>query len=177
MVSAIAFYELLRYLVQLHQRKKLCYKAFILLLFSICPDYYSWWIYFNAFNDSFYSQLLHQFIFSSTELLSTIAIVLLCNKDVKNCKNKYLIIYFVSIFHILCSSVDQFLENVIFGKGKSHQQSRDIMLMFGDVINLASSLIMLRLSVNSNDSPCTVRRPIVLLFGLAIVCTVIVKNL
>ena len=173
----MGFNETLKYLVRLHQRRQLNFKTFILLLISICPDYYSWWIYFNAFNDSFYSQLLHQFIFSSTELSSTIALLLLCNKDAKNWKNKCFIIYFVAIFHILCASADQFFVNVIFGNGQSHQQGRDIMLMFGDVINLAYSLTMLRSSINSNDSPSTMRITIVLLFGFAIVLTVIVKNL
>jgi len=43
----------------------------ILYMLSIYPHYYSWWNYFNYYNEGFYDQWYHQFYFTCTEIISS----------------------------------------------------------------------------------------------------------
>ena len=53
----------------------------ILFFSSIYPHYYAWWSYFNYYNDDFYSQCWHQLFFTVTEMVSTVLVLHLVDKN------------------------------------------------------------------------------------------------
>ena len=53
----------------------------ILFFSSIYPHYYAWWAYFNYYNDDFYSQWWHQLFFTVTEMVSTVLVLHLVDKN------------------------------------------------------------------------------------------------
>ncbi|RXG63742.1 hypothetical protein Avbf_05775 [Armadillidium vulgare] len=53
---------------------------FVLLCSSIFPHYYSYWSFFNYWNDEFYKQFYHQLYFTITELISTAAVLYLLDR-------------------------------------------------------------------------------------------------
>jgi len=59
-VGMILLYEGVRYLLRLCMERRLRRSAAVLLMASIYPHYYSWWMYFNAYNDGFFKQMYHQ---------------------------------------------------------------------------------------------------------------------
>lgn len=75
----------------------------------------------NYYNDEFYSQWLHQTFFTITELLSTIYVIHLANKDSCVTSRKVMLIVGIALVHIFSSAGDQFIFNVIRGQGYSHQ--------------------------------------------------------
>jgi len=59
-LGMILLYEAVRYQLRLCMERRLRLSASLLLSASIYPHYYTWWLYFNAFNDEFYQQFYHQ---------------------------------------------------------------------------------------------------------------------
>lgn len=50
----------------------------------------------------------------------------------------------IAVLHILASGGDQFIWNVLRGKGRSHQVLRDLALMFPDILNVVLPWLELR---------------------------------
>lgn len=115
-------------------------RILILLAFSIYPHLYSWWMYFNYYNDEFYEQFWHQMLFTVTELISTLTVLTLASEEDALSHKKLLLILSIGLSHILISSWDQFVINVIRGHGEAHQVLRDVGFMLSDVINVSFSL-------------------------------------
>ena len=126
----------MKHLANLWSTSRLCYPMFVLFAAVVYPHYYSWWSYFNAWNDDFYSQWYHQAFFSSTELVSTIFVIHFCNKSNERNPQLLLVIISIAVLHILASGVDQLIENVFMGKGKWHQVSRDLGFMVPDLLHI-----------------------------------------
>lgn len=117
----IIFYETVKHLISLAFQNCLRWRMFILFVSSVFSHYYSWWVYINYWNDEFYTQWYHQFFFSITELLSTILVIHLADERKPVTRRKAFGIISIAILHILAGSLDQFITNVIKGKGYAHQ--------------------------------------------------------
>ena len=127
----------------------------LLLLGSLYPHYYSWWAYFNAFNDEFYSQFLHQGIFSFTEMTSTLVIIYLCDTRTSVKPVLLLIVIDVACLHVLGNLSDQFIVNVLKAEGEWHQVIRDLSFMFCDLLNIFIPLIEMRNYAKNHGIPFT----------------------
>ena len=109
----------------------------ILFLSVLFPHYYAWWAYFNYLNDDYYSQLLHQFFFTATELISTIVVLHLVDRQQANVTpRKILVILSVATLHVAASGWDQFVFNVLRGEGMMHQVLRDLGFMLPDLLHI-----------------------------------------
>ena len=53
----------------------------VLFLASIYPHYYGWWANFNYYNDDYFHQWWHQLFFTLTELMSSLMVLHLVNKN------------------------------------------------------------------------------------------------
>ncbi|KAG8309878.1 hypothetical protein J6590_075038 [Homalodisca vitripennis] len=120
-LCVIALYEAVRRLAVLLLNNRLRHSMLILFLSSIFSHYYSWWSFFNYWNDDFYSQWNHQLFFSLTELFSTLIVLRLADSRESVRPFKVLPIVAVAATHIVASSWDQFLDNVVRGEGSAHQ--------------------------------------------------------
>lgn len=93
----------------------------IVFLTSLFPHYYSWWGYINYYNDSFYSQWYHQMFFTVTECVSSGIVLYLIDLKHFLTHRKLLIVLGISLVHVYCSSIDQFVQNVLWQRGHVHQ--------------------------------------------------------
>jgi len=139
-ISVIALYESIKYLIGLAFKSQLRYRMLIVFLSSVYPHYYSWWSYFNYFNDDFYSQFTHQLLFSVTELASTLMVLHLANSNIKSEPSKLLFVMTIAASHVFVSCWDQFISNVIMREGYLHQVLRDIGFMLPDIIHIVLPL-------------------------------------
>ena len=130
----------MKYIIQLFCQKLLRKTMFILFASVIYSHYYSFWAYINYYNDDFYSQFYHQLFFSITELCSTGMVLLLANVNVELTSNKLLVILNIAVLHVLTAGGDQFVSNVIKGKGQLHQVLRDLLFMIPDLLHITVSL-------------------------------------
>ena len=64
-LGMILLYEAVRYQLRLSVERRLRLSASVLLTASVYPHYYTWWLYFNIFNDDFFDQFYHQVLSSS----------------------------------------------------------------------------------------------------------------
>ena len=135
-LTFIYLYECVKYLVNLHLKKKLRYAFALLYVISIYPNYYTFWMYFNYINDNFYSQFYHQLFFSMTEFVSSCVLIYLCKQDRRPHWIPVLTVVSIAVCHALVSASDQFISNVILQQGTSIQWSRDLGLMSSDVLNI-----------------------------------------
>ena len=70
----------------------------ILLLLTIYPHYYSWWMFINYYNDEYFAQYWHQVFFFVTELCSTGFVLSSVNRELPFTQRKLLmIVRFVSL--------------------------------------------------------------------------------
>ena len=53
----------------------------LLFLLAVYPNYYSWWVFVNYYNDEFYSQYWHQVFFTATEICSTLTVLASIDRD------------------------------------------------------------------------------------------------
>ena len=136
LVTVILTYEMVKNVTKLVARKQARISMVMLLATSLYPNYYTFWVYFNAFNDDFYKQVWHQAVFSVTELVSSYCVYHMCNRQEDLSLRKLLAVISIAIFHISSSAMDQFVSNVLRRGGKMHQISRDIGLMVCDIIHL-----------------------------------------
>lgn len=135
--AIVAMYEAAKYIFILISRGQARYKMLVAFSASIFPNFYGWWMYFNYYNDDFYSQFWHQLFFSITEFVSTLFILHLIDTKNPLTKKKINAIIGIALVHIFIASWDQFIVNVIKGQGKLHQVIRDLGFMFPDIINVA----------------------------------------
>lgn len=195
-LAAILLYECVKYLLSLLVMNKLRYSMFILFGSSIFAHYYGWWMYFNYYNDNYYSQFYHQLFFSVsnctafmqslnnvlifsfnicqlTEMICTGMVIHLAHVEHEVTIRKILLIFGISILHILAGGFDQFVSNVIRGEGRLHQVTivmliiqqthwliqqftlqviRDIWLMVPDLMHCIIPLILLLQARGDNFS-------------------------
>lgn len=145
-VCIIAFYEAIRWLTVLFIQRHLRYSMFVLFLSAIFSHYYSWWSYFNYWNDDYYSQWYHQLFFSTTEVISTVLVVHLADSRNAVTPMKALAVVAIAVVHVLAGSWDQFFMNVLRGEGDSHQVVRDINFMIPDVCHVVIPILELKKS-------------------------------
>lgn len=119
----ISLYECTKYLYELLLHQRIRYSMLLLFFLSIFPHYYAWWAYINYYNDDFYDQWAHQMFFTVTEIISTLVVLHLANRDNDVTARKVLAITGIGILHIMASGFDQFLSNVFGGEGYAHQVS------------------------------------------------------
>ncbi|KAK7075528.1 hypothetical protein SK128_026795 [Halocaridina rubra] len=152
-LAILLLYESVKKVIRLYFSGQIRLSMLVLLLASIYPHYYSWWSYFNYWNDDFYSQWSHQLFFSFTELASTVSVVYLLDKQVSITAKRVLIIIDIAVLHILSSSFDQFVDNVVNGNGMLHQVLRDIFFMIPDILHVVLPFLELRKLARSLDLP------------------------
>ena len=71
-----------------------------------------------------------------TEILSTAMVVHLCCRDNRLLPWKLQFIIVISLTHIVVSSLDQFITNVIHGDGQRFEAVRDLALMTPDIFHV-----------------------------------------
>ncbi|KAK7789291.1 hypothetical protein R5R35_006928 [Gryllus longicercus] len=140
----IALYESIRHLVTLALQFNLRYSMLLLFLSVFYSHYYSWWAYVNYWNDDFYHQWNHQLFYTVTELASTVLVVQLADKRNPVTLRKAIGIAGIGMMHVIGSSWDNFVSNVIHGKGYTHQVARDLGLMIPDLLHVVLPLLLLR---------------------------------
>ncbi|XP_046390136.1 uncharacterized protein LOC124158829 [Ischnura elegans] len=134
--AIVSLYESIKRLVRLALLKRLRFSMALLFLTTLFSHYYSWWSFINYWNDDFYSQWNHQLFFSLTELFSTGVILYYANSDNYISTRLLLLISGVGALHTLIAGSDQFIANVVQGRGQAHQVVRDLCLMTPDILNI-----------------------------------------
>ncbi|XP_076039583.1 uncharacterized protein LOC143024609 [Oratosquilla oratoria] len=152
-LAVILTYEATKRVVHLLLARELRWSMLVLLGCSVYPHYYSWWSYFNYWNDEFYHHWNHQLFFSITEMISTIAVVYLMDKSVAITSGRILIIVNIAILHVLSAGFDQFIENVVRGNGMLHQVLRDIFFMIPDMMLITVPLFELGRLAKAHQVP------------------------
>jgi hypothetical protein len=144
-VALIGIYESFKRIVGLLLERKLRGTMGFLFLSSLHSNYFAWWVTWNYWNDDFYAQWSHQLFFTLTELLTTVSVFQFLDRRKPISPIPMLIVANIALFHILTSSRDQFIRNVILGEGRLNQVPRDLLLMTSDLLYLSVSLYELRL--------------------------------
>ncbi|XP_055840615.1 uncharacterized protein LOC129908261 isoform X1 [Episyrphus balteatus] len=135
-MAVIGLYECIKQLISLTIQKHVRYSMMLLFALSIFSHYYAWWMCINYYNDDYYRQWNHQMFFTITELISTVMIVHLANIHNQVTSKKVLCVIGIALLHIVTSSFDQFITNVIRGEGFAHQVIRDIGFMVPDLLQV-----------------------------------------
>lgn len=143
-IAVVVLYECGKYVFSLVLHKQVRWTMLVLLLSIIYPHYYSWWSYFNYWNDEFYSQWYHQLYFTATEIFSTACVILLANKLRPLSIFPLLVILDVAVAHILVSGFDQLVSNVVRGEGNLHQVLRDVGFFLPDLMHIGVALFEMR---------------------------------
>ncbi|XP_013407101.1 uncharacterized protein LOC106171339 isoform X2 [Lingula anatina] len=130
-------YDAIKYLVGVLRRGTCRRRWLFTLLVSVYPHYYSWWSYFNYWNEDFYQHWAHHMLFAVTELVSTVVVLNLCDSGHRVKTWKLLAVFSINLAHILISGIDQFIEHVVFSKGFAFQSLRDVGLMLPDIVHVA----------------------------------------
>ena len=123
--------------------KNLRVSMFILFISNLYPNYYTWWVYWNAWNDDFYSQWNHQLFFSITEFLSTIVILYMSDTSRNMNVHLLIIVLSVAVVHAVGNSKDQLHLHVFGTSGAWHQILRGVTLFFTDTIHICVSGILI----------------------------------
>jgi len=144
LVSVVSLYEAAKYVASLALNYQLRWRMGLLFLTSVYPHYYSWWCYFNYFNDDYYPQFIHQTIFTITELLCSLMVLQLCDKGIQASPGKLMFVVTVAASHVAVSGWDQFVSNVLLQEGFMHQVLRDIGFMVPDVLHIVLPIQELR---------------------------------
>lgn len=134
----ILLYECVRYIVPLvyYSRSLLRHEMLALFVSSLYPHYYGWWGLINYINEDFYEQWKHQLFFTITEIMSTAVVVQLCCRDNRLSPWKLLFIVVINLTHIIVSSLDQFITNVVQRGGQQFEAVRDLALMAPDIFHV-----------------------------------------
>ncbi|XP_077292809.1 uncharacterized protein LOC143915860 [Arctopsyche grandis] len=140
----VILYECVRWLASLWLTARLRCSMALLFFSSLFSHYYSWWIYINYYNDEFYSQWNHQLIFTITELISTCVVLWLSSLEHSVTLLPAMLISMIGVYHVIASSRDQFVLNVLQGEGHAHQVVRDIGFMIPDLLHIIVPLFNLR---------------------------------
>ena len=135
-VAVLALYESVKYIIKLFLIRRLRWKFALLFVCSVYPHYYAFWAVWNYINDDFYDQMKHQFLFTSTEVVSSIVILQLADRDVNASPDKLLVIIAIAAGHVMAAGWDQFVTNVLLYEGFLHQILRDVGFMIPDLLNI-----------------------------------------
>lgn len=136
LAAALLLYEAVRYLAALHLRGRLRPRLALLFLSSVYPHYYAFWTAWGYLNDDFYDQLAHQLLFTLTELVSTLLVLRLADRDQLASPARLLTVAGVAAGHVLAATWDQFAGNVLRGEGGTHQVLRDLGFMLPDILHI-----------------------------------------
>jgi len=120
-LGVVFLYETFKHMTLLAFKRRLRHSMAVLVLSSLHSHYYAWWGHWNYLNDSFFSMWNHQIFFTVSELASTIAVLM--NIDTKSALKPLPLVFVanVALFHVLWSSLDQFVANVLTFQGHLHQ--------------------------------------------------------
>lgn len=135
-VAIIALYECVCRAIKLHQKHSLRYPMLVLFSASIYSHYYTWWSFFNYWNDEYFFQWWHQVLFSASEVTATVFVFQLLDKSHQVIPWKVVVVVAVAIAHCLSAISDQFGHNVLQGEGELHQVLRDLGFMFSDLLHI-----------------------------------------
>ena len=155
MMAVIGLYESIKYLVTLLRAGKLRWRFAVLFLSSVYPHYYAWWTVWNYFNDDFYEQMSHQFLFTSTEMVSTVVILQLANTDHELSPGQLMTIVAIASGHVMAAGWDQFVTNVLLYEGFLHQILRDIGFMIPDILNIYLPIQELKVYAKKRKAPAS----------------------
>ncbi len=135
-VTLIATYEIVKRTSKLILTRQARLPLVLVLISSFYAHAYSFWTYFNVYNDDYFDQIWHQSIFSSTELVSSILVFQMCRTKSPLNPRKLLTVVSLAAFHIVSSLLDQFFTNVVQGQGEVHQVVRDVGFMTSDLLHV-----------------------------------------
>jgi len=135
-IAVISLYECIKYLWSLTRCGKVRWRFALMFLASVYPHYYAWWTLWNYFNDDFYEQMSHQFLFTATETISTVVILRLADCEVNVRPVDLLVIISIAAGHVMAAGWDQFVTNVLLYEGFLHQILRDVGFMIPDLLNI-----------------------------------------
>ncbi|XP_067950857.1 uncharacterized protein [Watersipora subatra] len=121
-VGLIVAYECFKHILSCFMDKDIRYTMTILFLSTIYPHYYSWWNYFNYYNEQFYEQWYHQLYFTISEIISSGIIIHLIRASNKLENFHILPVFAINLSHVIIGSLDQFVINLIYGFGSRPQQ-------------------------------------------------------
>lgn len=134
LLPTILLYEAVKYLCRLWIQRRLRWRMVVLFIASVYPHYYAFWALWGYLNDDFYSQLSHQMLFTVTELISTLAVLNMADKELQASPSRLLVVVAIAGGHVLAAAWDQFLGNVMLGEGGLHQVLRDLGFMVPDLL-------------------------------------------
>jgi len=134
--AVIGCYESIKYLVRLWLNSTIRWRMVILFLSAVYPHYYAFWAMWNYINDDYYTQVLHQLLFTSTEVISTIMVLHLADTATQAHPAKILVIIAVAAGHVMAAGWDQFVGNVLLQEGGLHQVLRDLGFMVPDLLHI-----------------------------------------
>ncbi|GAB1605293.1 uncharacterized protein LOC115222212 [Argonauta hians] len=147
-------YESLKYIFNLmYPRIHVRWVMLGLYVINIYPHYYSWWSVFNYFNEDFYPYLYHHLYFTVTEIIITAFVLNMSNSRNPVTFKKIFFVFCISLIHILLSSMDQFLSHVVYARGRTFQNVRDIALMIPDLAHFGVACWKLVELYRSDDVP------------------------
>ena len=137
----LLLYETLKYQCNLLFNFQLRILMGILFISSLFSHYYTWWVYVNYWNDDFYRQWNHQLFFTITEIISTSLVLHMSNKNNRIIPKKIIIVMSIALIHILAGGVDQFIVNIFYGEGDTHQILRDLAFIVPDILHLILPIV------------------------------------
>jgi len=91
-IAVISLYEAAKYVHFVLATGCARVRMIALLLLTIYPHYYSWWMFINYYNDDYFEQYWHQVFFFLTELCSTGFVLSSINKEIPFTHQKLLMI-------------------------------------------------------------------------------------
>lgn len=133
-------YESIKYVIPLVRKRNVRQTMFALYILNLYPHYYSWWSYFSYYNEDFYMYFKHHMWFTVTEMITTCLVLNLT--DIRNevISWKILAIVSINVMHIFVGGMDQFISDVIYGKGRMFHKARNVGLMIPDVLHVVIPL-------------------------------------
>jgi len=134
--AVISCYESVKYLVRLWQNNSIRWRMVVLFLSAVYPHYYAFWAMWNYINDDYYDQVIHQLLFTTTEVASTLMVLHLADRGIQTQPSKLLVIIAIAGGHVFAAGWDQFVGNVLLQEGGMHQVLRDLGFMLPDLLHI-----------------------------------------
>lgn len=136
----IGMYEVFKRMIWLFVHKKLRLSMALLFGISFHSNYFSWWIIFNYYNDDFNLQWNHQMFFTITEFISTFIVIYYMDRRISITNPlPLLIVINIAVVHVLCGSLDNFIDNVVLRNGELDQVSHCVSLI---IYPMSSSILL-----------------------------------
>ncbi|XP_067951161.1 uncharacterized protein [Watersipora subatra] len=127
-------YECFKHILSCLMDKDIRYSMTILFISTIYPHYYSWWNYFNYYNEQFYDQWYHQLYFTISEIISSGIIIYLVRASHKLETFHILAVFAINMSHVIIGGFDQFIINILYSHGSRPQVARDFGLLVPDIL-------------------------------------------